>query len=296
MTRLNRRQILAAATAGAALPALTPLGGLANTGANSLPASAPLSIARVGLKAQDAEGLARWYTANVGLQEIARDGATIRMGAGGAVLLEITEVEGLRRAFPSWAGLYHTAFLLPSRADLASWVRYAAETRLPVDGASDHHVSEAIYLTDPEGNGVEIYADRPQEQWEWQQGTVRMGSAQIDFANLMAEASPVVLPGWSAPAGTMVGHVHLQVGDAEAGARWWQEVMGFDLVRGSRDANFLSTGGYHHHIAVNNWNSRGAGPAEAGYTGLAHVTLRSRDATAGAEQVDPWGLVMRIEA
>jgi Predicted ring-cleavage extradiol dioxygenase len=292
---MKRRSFLLAAGAAGTLPALPQRAGA--TGQNSLPADAPLSIARIGLNAQDAEAVAGWYESVLGLARIGAEGNTLQLGAGNRVLLEITEAEGLRRPFPSWAGLYHTAFLLPDRAALGRWAQQAVLERIPVVGTADHRVSEAIYLTDPEGNGVEIYADRPQESWEWLRGEVSMGNAALDVPSLLAEGGPP-LPGerFAAPAGTMVGHVHLQVGNALAGAAWWHDGMGFDLVRGSEAANFLSTGGYHHHIAVNQWNSQGAAPMQEGYAGLAHVTLRARDGQTPRVAHDPWGIEVRIEA
>jgi len=288
---MQRRQFLATASAATALP-----GAVRATGRNTLPLDAPLSIARVGLRSPDAEALARWYEETLGLERLGTEGPVIHLGAGGQMLLEIAGDPALRRPFPSWAGLYHTAFLLPERHFLGQWLRQAVERQVPMQGAADHLVSEALYLADPEGNGVEIYADRPQESWDWTRGQVSMGSVRLDAEDLMREASPPPPGGFRAPEGTVVGHVHLQVGDALAAAAWWHDEMGFDLVRGSRDANFLSTGGYHHHIAVNQWNSRGAVPMQPGYAGLDHVTLRARDGATPRRVTDPWGIEVRIEA
>src|SRR5918994_823673 len=128
-------------------------------------ATTPVSVARVGLKARDAEALAKFYRDVVGLEELSRDSGTISLGAGGRPLLEIEADPAAKPDDPRSAGLFHTAFLLPTRADLARWVKDAIEKRIPVSGASDHLVSEALYLNDPEGNGIEIYADRPKESW-----------------------------------------------------------------------------------------------------------------------------------
>lgn len=296
---MKRRQFLASAgaTAGAALGSAALLPGAARaTGRNTLPEDAPLSVARVGLRSRDAEALAGWYESVLGLDRLETDGPVLRLGAGGQVLLEVTGDSALRRPFPSWAGLYHTAFLLPERHYLGQWLRQAVERQVPMQGASDHRVSEALYLADPEGNGVEIYTDRPQESWTWTRGQVSMGSERLDIDSLMREASRPPVGGFRAPEGTVVGHVHLQVGNALAASAWWHDEMGFELVRGSREANFLSTGGYHHHIAVNEWNSRGAVPMQPGYAGLDHITLRSRDGAAPRVVTDPWGIEVRIEA
>lgn len=295
---MKRRDFLGTMAAGGMMGAGLAGSAAASEGRNSLPAAAPLSVARVGLRAQDGAALARWYETALGLRRLYDEGGVIGLGAGQEVLVEIAGDAALRRAFPSWAGLYHTAFLLPSRADLAAWVRHAVDTGVAIEGAADHHVSEAFYLSDPEGNGIEVYADRPQDRWQWRDGTVRMGSERVDLEGLMALAPGFALPGYRAPAATMVGHVHLQVGDAQAAARWWGETFGFDTVRASRDAVFLSTGGYHHHIAVNNWQSRGAQPLQPGYTGLSHVTLRAGEGQGAALPAlarDAWGIEVRLE-
>jgi catechol 2,3-dioxygenase len=129
-------------------------------------ATTPVSVARVGLKARNAEALAAYYRKVVGLEEIGRDGATIALGAGGRPLLEIESDPAAKPDDPRSAGLFHTAFLLPTRADLGRWIKHAIDQRIQIEGASDHLVSEALYLTDPEGNGIEIYADRPEGAME----------------------------------------------------------------------------------------------------------------------------------
>lgn len=290
---MERRQFLAAAGAAVLLPVPKALAD-DMTDPNTLPRQAPVHVGTVGLRTRDAEALAAYYRRVVGLTETGRAGNTIWLGTAGTPLLALTEAEGLSLAPQASAGLYHTAFLLPSRADLARWVGMASMDRLPVDGASDHLVSEAIYLTDPEGNGIEIYADRLQAGWDWTGGQVRMATEALNVPDLMAELGPVPLPWQGAPAGTMIGHVHLKVGDAEQGAAWWTGQMGLDRVRARRGAVFLSTGGYHHHVAVNEWQSRGAGRVAVGQTGLDFVELRRAETVAPQELEDPWGLKIRL--
>ena len=289
---MTRRTLIKTSVLSAAAMAL-PDEGISAT-PSGLPSSAPVRIGKVGLLSQDAARLAEWYRSAVGLEEIPSPTPGISLGVDSSVLLEIADQPNLRLATPDQAGLYHTAFLLPSRAELARWVLRASQTRLPVDGASDHEVSEAIYLTDPEGNGVEIYADRAPSGWKWRDGQVEMSSKPIDFDQLMSTISAET-PGWDrAPTGTIVGHVHLKVGDAARGGKWWQDEMGFDPVRAREGAVFLSTGGYHHHIAVNQWQSAGAGLREPGSTGLAFVELASRIHESAQIKVDPWGTEFRI--
>ncbi|MBO6719553.1 MAG: VOC family protein [Rhizobiaceae bacterium] len=259
-------------------------------------AEAPVSIARVGLRARDADALADYYKAVLGLRELRRANGTIGLGAGDRELLEIEGSNALRPEDPRSAGLYHTAFLLPSRDDLARWVGHAAENRIPISGASDHLVSEAIYLYDPEGNGIEIYRDRPQGEWPMEAGTIKMATERLDLKALHASL-PDGDAGWvGAPDGSVVGHVHLRVGDTGEAESWWNGEMGFDTtVHYGNSAVFLSTGGYHHHIGANSWQTAGAGPRDKDRAGLSYVELAAKE---GAQKSvrDPWGSEIRVRA
>ncbi|MFB9343946.1 VOC family protein [Aminobacter aganoensis] len=255
-------------------------------------ATTPISVSRVGLKARDAEALANFYRDVVGLQELGRDGETITLGAGTRALLDIEADKAAQPDDPRSAGLFHTAFLLPTRADLGRWIKHAIDKRIPVDGASDHLVSEALYLTDPEGNGIEIYSDRPHERWKWSGSHVDMATEQLDIASIVADAGEVAWQG--APENSIVGHVHLRVGDAATAAEWWSKEFGFDTVaKYGSSAVFLSSGGYHHHIGANSWQSPRAGKRDQSRTGLAWVEMRSADAKADTSREDPWGTVIR---
>ncbi|WP_407493108.1 VOC family protein [Pseudooceanicola sp. MF1-13] len=289
-SRIHRRSLIKGA--GAAM--LTAgLAGTARAG-NPLPMSAPIHVGTVGLKVRDAEAVSQWYQLAVGLREVSRDGAVIWLGAAGVPLLKLTQDDTLRLAPRTEAGLFHTAFLLPSRPDLARWINMAMDEVIPVDGVADHLVSEAIYLTDPEGNGVEIYADRPQDTWVWRDGQIDMATDPLDVDGILGSLGPMSTPWTGAPAGTVVGHVHLKVGEATKAAQWWQDTLGFDAVRARRDAVFLSTGGYHHHIAVNEWMSAGAARRSERATGLDFVELRGTNDTGAAEWVDDWGTRIRF--
>jgi catechol 2,3-dioxygenase len=256
---------------------------------NGLPKAAPIHVGAVGLKARDAEALAGWYKSRMGLRETSRSSSTIWLGAG-TPLLAITEEEGLKLAGAQMPGLYHTAFLLPSRSDLGRWILHAIEQRIPVDGASDHLVSDAIYMTDPEGNGVELYSDRPQSSWKWSGGFVEMATDPLDVDAVVNSAG--ANPGrWKgAPRETIIGHVHLKVGDAAKAAGWWQELFGFDKVRQRDRAVFLSTGRYHHHVAVNAWLTSGASHKPVRTTGLDFIELRRRTPAKAVQATDPWGI------
>jgi catechol 2,3-dioxygenase len=258
-------------------------------------ATTPISVSRVGLKARDADALSLYYQTVVGLQEISRDGETITLGARGRPLLVIEADKAARPDDPRGAGLFHTAFLLPSRADLGRWLKHAAAKNIRLDGASDHLVSEALYLTDPEGNGIEIYADRPKETWRRSGNDIAMATQRLDLQNVMASV-PERDAGWTgAPENSVVGHVHLRVGDPRVAEDWWNKEMGFDtMAKYGPSAVFLSSGGYHHHIGANTWHSAGAGRREAGRTGLSWVELRSSDASAASSREDPWGTTIRV--
>jgi len=254
----------------------------------------PVSVSRVGLKARDAETLAAYYRATVGLQELSRADGAIVLGAAGRPLLVIEADPAARPDDPRSAGLFHTAFLLPSRADLGRWVRHAIDRKVAIDGASDHLVSEALYLTDPEGNGIEIYADRPHEGWKWNGSSVEMATLRLDIPNLLA-AVPDGDAGWrGAPENSVIGHVHLRVGDPDRAETWWHEQFGFDTVyKISGSAAFLSSGGYHHHIGANSWQSAGAGRRDASRAGLSWVEMQSKSAEDETHFEDPWGTVVR---
>ncbi|MHA6643365.1 VOC family protein [Mesorhizobium sp. A623] len=257
-------------------------------------ATTPVSVSRVGLKARDADALAAYYRSVVGLQELSRDAGSITLGAANRPLLVIENDPAAKPDDPRSAGLFHTAFLLPERADLGRWINHAIAEKIQIEGASDHIVSEALYLTDPEGNGIEIYVDRPHESWKWTDGQVAMATDRMDIPGVVGSV-PAGDAGWQgAPENTVVGHVHLRVGDSRAAEAWWHEQFNFDTAaKYGSQAVFLSSGGYHHHIGANTWHSAGAGPRDAGRTGLSWVEMRSANATSASTSQDPWGTVIR---
>lgn len=258
-----------------------------------------LAIGSVTLVVHDLDKMAQFYRQAVGLEEVARTGADeILLGAGGTVLLILRRDTSARRRSHREAGLFHTAFLLPRRADLAAWIAHAAAGHATVGGASDHLVSEAVYLSDPEGNGIEIYADRPAASWRWQGSTVVMDTRALDLASL---AATLEAPWRGAPAGTTIGHVHLQVGDLRAAEAFYAERLGLDLTCRYPGALFYSADGYHHHLATNVWNSRAAGPRDLPSTGLTEISLRLQagrlsDLGGPAVLEDPWRTPIRLLA
>ena len=257
-------------------------------------ATTPISVGKVGIKARDAKTLADYYSAIVGLEQLSSDGETITLGAKDRPLLVIESDKAAKPDDPRSAGLFHTAFLLPSRAELGRWINFAAERQIKIDGASDHLVSEALYLTDPEGNGIEIYADRMPSEWKWNGGQIAMTTERMDVAGVRGSV-PAGGAGWQGiPENSVVGHVHLRVGDPAAAEDWWHRTLGFDTAaKYGAQAVFLSTGGYHHHIGANTWQSAGAGKRDKSRSGLSWVELRSSDAVAPANYEDPWGTEIR---
>jgi catechol 2,3-dioxygenase len=255
----------------------------------------PIHIAEVGLTAHDVGKVADYYRAILGLETLPAAPGGAVLGAGGVPLLRI---EPSPRGAPTddtrQAGLFHTAFLMPTRADLARWILHASEKRLPVDGMADHLVSEAFYLTDPEGNGIEIYSDRPTEEWAWDGDTVRMATDPLDVNAIVASLDGPSEPWRTAPDLLRIGHVHLRVGDAKVAADWWKSEIGLEEVTAMPSASFLSSGRYHHHIGANNWQSRGAGPRDPERSGLAYVTLTGSGIQSERELADPWGTRVRL--
>jgi len=258
-------------------------------------AKAPVRVGTIGIRARDVTTLADYYKDVVGLAEISRKPGAITLGAGGKALLEIEEFRAARPDDPRSAGLFHTAFLLPERLELARWARRAIDRQIVITGASDHLVSEAIYLTDPEGNGIEIYADRPRDAWNYANGELKMATLPLDLRSLLGELEGKN-PEWNgAPDASMVGHVHLRVGNAREAETWWNNELAFDtVVKYGPSAVFLSTGGYHHHVGANSWQSAGAGDRDRDRTGLTYVTFHSDLAKEESVHEDPWGNVVRI--
>ncbi|MDB5659485.1 MAG: glyoxalase [Cypionkella sp.] len=256
-------------------------------------ASAPLEIGRVALTVNDIGRVGSFYKQALGLAEISNDGETLRLGAANTTLLELRADKNARKRSPKEAGLFHTAFLLPSRADLGAWLLHASESRLQLEGASDHLISEAIYMSDPEGNGIEIYVDRPRSAWKTQNGQIQMATNGLDLNNLAANATA---PFTQAPAGTVIGHVHLQTGSVPEAEAFYNGELGFAITTHYPGAAFYGSGGYHHHLATNTWNSRGAGKRDLPSTGLADLEILADAAPLAALRAklpaaltDPWG-------
>jgi len=218
-----------------------------------------------------ARSLEFWRDA-VGLRLLGRNDGTATLGAG-APLLRLVEQPGARPD-AGHTGLYHVALLVPDRPSLARFLAHAARERIPLQGLSDHAVSEAIYLRDPDRHGIEVYADRPRAQWE---GRVHelMTTLPLDVDDLFGELDePAAEQFEGLPDGTTTGHVHFRVADVDEAVRFYRDVLGLGVTAQlGPAAAFLSAGGYHHHVGVNVWESRGASPAPDGFATLRHATI-----------------------
>ena len=201
------------------------------------------------------------------------NGATLEVG-GKTPLVVLRELKGAQRKPARSTGLYHFAILLPSRADLARELRHLTESDYPPQGAADHLVSEALYLADPDGNGIEIYADRPRDQWPRTDSSIRMATDPLNVESLMSELWADGSAWSGMPERTRIGHVHLHVADLQRAVDFYHGVLGFDVVtRYGPQAAFLSAGGYHHHIGLNTWAGVGAPPPPAESVGLDFFTV-----------------------
>jgi catechol 2,3-dioxygenase len=235
---------------------------------------AATSLGPVRLRVADLDGLAGFYRRAIGLHDLPSDDGTARLGTlGGTPLVELVGDPSAPARPPRTTGLFHLAVLLPSRADLAQAVHRVTGAGWGFDGAADHLVSEALYLTDPEGNGIEIYRDRPRHEWAYRDGELEMGTLAIDLDGVLG-ALPAGTADEGVPDGTVMGHVHLQVRDIPEAEAFYSGALGFDvMVRGYPGALFVAAGGYHHHLGLNTWGTRAAPAPPIGARGLDRYTL-----------------------
>lgn len=265
-------------------------------------------LGRVHLVVTDLERSLAFYEQSLGLQVHRRQDDVAWLGVGQSDLLQLTGQPQARRVSGT-TGLYHFALLVPSRLDLAWVLRRIAETQTRVQGFADHLVSEAIYLADPDGNGIEIYRDRPRQEWQYDNGRLKMTTDPLDVDGLLAELDGQAHAPAGMPAGTVLGHIHLHVDQIARVEAFYVGVLGFELmVRYGPTASFLAAGGYHHHLGINTWNGVGAPPPPADAVGLVwyeiclpdeaelnRVAERARQAGL-APETRPDGLLLRDPA
>lgn len=253
-------------------------------------AVAPLALGPATLVVRDLSAVTRFYAEELGFSLLRHDAAEAVLGAGDTPLLHLRADPHARHPARGEAGLFHLAWLLPSRLDLARFSLRACANGIPLSG-SDHLVSEALYLSDPEGNGIEIYADRAPEAWDWNEAGVKMATKRLDLRALAASAGGECA---GIPPGTMLGHVHLKVGAIAPAAAFWLSALNLQPTASYGDQALFMAGQhpsgsrYHHHLAVNTWDSPGAKARPAGTAGLDHFVVRGGGLPAGT-RTDPWG-------
>jgi catechol 2,3-dioxygenase len=230
------------------------------------------AIGDVHLTISNLDRSVRFYEAHLGFVTHRRDARNAWLGAGGSDLLVLSQCETAPRVRGT-TGLYHFAVLVPSRRDLGRALRRMIETDTVLQGVADHGVSEALYLADPDGNGIEIYRDRPRPEWPFVDGRLQMGADPLDLDAILAENDG--RDGHGLASGTVIGHVHLHVSRLADAERFYVDVLGFELMqRYGPSALFVSAGGYHHHIGLNTWAGVGAPPPPSGAIGLRHFVVK----------------------
>lgn len=253
-----------------------------------------LQLSRLSLRVADLQRSVDFYVGQLGLAVQASAGPSVLLSvvAGGPVCLELHEQRGALPAAPDSTGLFHGALLLPDRRALGAWLGFAASRGTTFEGFADHGVSEALYLADPDGHGLEFYADRPRGQWPRAGGELAMFTRPLDVRELVAAGgrpgeAPLADAGW--------GHLHLRVADLGAATRFYQGELGLAVTQGSfPGACFLAADGYHHHLGLNVWGSprRAPSPEEAG---LREATWRQTGVAAPRRTMTPEGFSLVIE-
>ncbi len=275
----------------------------------------PAYVGQAHLVVHDLPRVSDFYQKIIGLSVLEKTPSGEVLGVNGQPLLTLSTSNTVERAPRNAAGLFHTAFLMPSRDDLAQWLAHAAHNNVQLQGASDHLVSEAIYLADPEGNGIEVYRDRSPSEWTYQpDGTVEMATLALNLQALYDSAPKTAFAG--AAEGTAIGHIHLQVGNIPQADEFYQDVLGLKIMARYPGASFFGSGAYHHHVAANIWNSRGAVARRENMTGLSGYSLKFNEPAAletalaaldrleisterqsdGIFLKDPWGIGLKLSA
>jgi catechol 2,3-dioxygenase len=239
------------------------------------------TMGAVALTVADLDRSLAYYQQQIGLALLQGSAEGALLGAGERVLLRLTAQPGAHPVQQRRTGLYHFALLVPSRLELARTLNHLLTTKTPISGASDHHVSEALYLSDPDGHGIEIYRDRPRLEWEYPNGWLRMGTDPFDGEGVLGELTGHE-PAWVGihPA-TVMGHMHLHVAQIAASEQFYGGVLGFDRMASyGGQASFMAAGGYHHHLGLNTWAGVGAPPPPTDAARLLWYEIHLPDAAA----------------
>ena len=236
------------------------------------------TVGKVTLNVADLAMLTDYYERVIGLTTLERSSSTVEMGVAERPLLRLVEQPNGKQ-YRNSVGLYHFALLLPTRSELGRWLKHMATNQYAITGGSDHLVSNAIYLNDPEGNGIEVYWDLPSEDWLYDKdNNIKIGSYPLDYQALGADAAEGAFE--RMPDGTTMGHVHLQTNDVTQTVDFFTSVLGFDAMNRMPSAGFVGVGGYHHHLGINEWQSKGSSRPPEGSLGLQHyeIVLPNHDA------------------
>ena len=234
-----------------------------------------IQIGAVSLIVSDLDRSLDYYQARIGLRILDKIKNHAQLGANGQVLLKLTEQPDARRIHRV-TGLYHFALRVPTRQDLGLVIQNLIRSQTPVDGAADHLVSEALYLSDPDGHGIEIYRDRPRADWYDNQGNLQMDTLALDIDSILAETQEKLGASFYLPPKTDMGHVHLHVSNLAQADAFYLDLIGFERPLASRlipTASFISAGGYHHHIGLNTWAGVGAPAAPADAARMLHFEI-----------------------
>ena len=254
---------------------------------------ASVHLRTIHLRVSDLDRSVAFYADQLGLHVINRETqrASLATAPDGPELLFLTEDRTARPAPPDAAGLFHAALLFPSRTGLGSWLRVAADAGVKFDGFSDHGVSEAIYLSDPDGNGLEFYADRPREQWPFHNGELQMGTEPLALPELLAASATHEGPPL---AGSKWGHLHLRVSSLDQSQEFYASMLGLSLMQRYGDsARFLAADGYHHHLGLNRWGGIRQ-PQPSGSLGLIEAAFERSGASADIVVQDPDDIHVRV--
>ncbi|MBU9672424.1 VOC family protein [Planococcus sp. CP5-4] len=253
-------------------------------------------VESLALKVLDLKGMSRFYMEVLGFETIEEKENETVLGVGGEEILTLQSAPEFKAKAGRFAGLYHFAVLLPDRKELGKILLHLHEQQIPI-GSSDHQVSEALYLSDPEGNGIEIYRDREPGEWEWRGDQVHMTVDPLDVQEVAQASNSEKWGGM--PAGTVLGHIHLHVSDLQAAHDFYTGALGFGLVANlGNQALFVSDGNYHHHIGLNIWNGTGIPALPDETAGLAHYVIRVADEQAQQDMRDrlqAYGAELRMD-
>jgi catechol 2,3-dioxygenase len=237
----------------------------------------------VNIKVSNLDRAISFYQNIIGLKVLNKSAERVILTANGNTpLVTLEQPSDVIPLAGRHSGLYHYALLLPTRGDLSVFLRHLIQTKYPF-GAGDHYVSEALYITDPDGNGIEIYRDRPSSEWKWDNGLVEMATIEIDAQGILAESDA---PWEGLPTGTILGHMHLHVGNLKQAEQFYNDVLNFKTVSYYPQAAFMSTGAYHHHIAINTWQGVGVLTPPRNMVGLNWYSLVYPDVAARQTVID----------